>query len=206
MFGAANYQGDLSDRSIILKETRPTVGVMFRYPFHETFGLRFHYIYGQLSGSDQNSKLSGNRNRGFEFQTPLHEVCLMTEIHPRKARLNNNVGMFSGGRFYPYLGIGLAVTLAPGTPKATRVTNLKPNPFPEEEDIHNFAAFPIIVGAKTYVSEHLLLSAEFGWRTVFSDYLDGISKAANPNRNDWYVLANVGVSWVFGVETCPKKW
>jgi Domain of unknown function (DUF6089) len=207
IFGSAlYYQGDLTEGSIYLSETQPGFGFVARYPFHKHVGFRFHYLGGSISGSDANSSLANIRSRGYEFKSQLHEVAVGLEIFPRSTSLSNSVGLFNKHRWLPYASGSIAVTLAPGKPVATRVTTLKPNPFPEAEDVDNFISFPLNLGVKYFASEHFVLFGEIGTRSLFSDYLDGISIAANPKKNDWYSVVSLGFSIMFDVETCARNW
>lgn len=54
------------------------------------------------------------------------------------------------------------------------------------------------LGIKYAMNHNFNLSLEAGYRKVFTDYLDGISKLANPNRNDIYLISALTLTKEFG--------
>jgi hypothetical protein len=66
---------------------------------------------------------------------------------------------------------------------------------------------PIGIGVEKYLSERFSLNLETNYRFVFSDYLDGFSKSANPNKKDHYHSTSLGVLYKFGKKNkgidCP---
>lgn len=50
---------------------------------------------------------------------------------------------------------------------------------------------PFGLGLKAYLTEDWTLGAEYGWRPVFNDYLEGVSQMGNPDTNDWYGMFSV---------------
>jgi outer membrane protein OmpA-like peptidoglycan-associated protein len=57
---------------------------------------------------------------------------------------------------------------------------------------------PVGFGIKYDISEKMRFYAETGLRWVFSDYLDGISKSANPKQNDTYSYLALGLTFKLG--------
>ncbi len=48
------------------------------------------------------------------------------------------------------------------------------------------------------LNRKMVLAVEAGLRTSFSDYLDGVSQAGNPNGNDWYAFGGAALFIRFG--------
>ena len=45
---------------------------------------------------------------------------------------------------------------------------------------------PFGIGVRWNTTEKWAMALELSARPTFSDYLDGVSMAGNPNKNDWY--------------------
>ena len=58
--------------------------------------------------------------------------------------------------------------------------------------------FPVGFGAKVQFGDHLSVGLDFGVRLTFSDYLDGVSRIANPKSKDYYGFGNLTLSYCFG--------
>jgi hypothetical protein len=54
-------------------------------------------------------------------------------------------------------------------------------------------SLPLGVGIKYDLSERMVIALDGSLRLCFSDYIDGISKAAGPTRNDLYSSMQVMV-------------
>jgi hypothetical protein len=60
------------------------------------------------------------------------------------------------------------------------------------------AVIPVGVGVRYAISENLSIMAEASYRFAFTDYLDGFSQAANPDKNDYYSSYTIGLIYTFG--------
>ena len=63
---------------------------------------------------------------------------------------------------------------------------------------------PIGAGLAFDVSEKLSLGLEFSSRFPVSDYLDGISESANPDRKDWYSTGGVTLACLLYTSPSPR--
>jgi hypothetical protein len=52
------------------------------------------------------------------------------------------------------------------------------------------------VGVRADILDRLVLGAEFGWRPVFSDDIDGIRQNGNPAKGDWYYFTGLTISFI----------
>jgi OmpA-OmpF porin, OOP family len=194
--GNANYQGDLAEGEIRFEETQIGYGGFFRYHIHPKIGVKFNVYSGTLSGNDaNNSKL---KSRGFEFKTNFTELSINFEWSPFPRKKYDAGGEFMSARFVPYVSAGVGTTLL------NKITGADNNiadgkvVIPEEGTPASLICVPVGGGFKFFISDRLTVGIEGGYRTVFSDYLDGISKNANPTRNDWYIVGGVTVSYLIG--------
>ena len=190
--GIINYQGDLADGYLVLHETHPAFGFHLRHFIDNRSALRLTYWYGNISGKDANSKSATLRARNYSFSSALQEVTVQYEFNLSRKRSRN--GPFKS-YIVPFASIGAGAAFVPGTPTVPQ--NAIEDPFPEVGDKNNFFCLPVGVGLRWFVSKQFVLSGEIGSRTVFSDYLDGVSKKGNADKSDWYVISAVSFSYFF---------
>ena len=191
--GFANYQGDLSDNQIVLKESKKSFGGFIRFHYEDRFKIRGNVYYGFIGGDDSNAR-SDKQHRGWKFDGTILEVAIAGEYHPLGRGRAGNTGIFRP-QFSPYIASGLGYTF-------THINLVVPSSdsglFPEANNVDNFISVPLMAGFRLDLQEHLSFSAEWGWRAIFSDYLDNVSVNGNPKRNDWYLFVGASVSYFFG--------
>ena len=141
--------------------------------------------------------------RGLNFKSPLIEGDLLGEIYPFKERRYTCDGVLKK-TLTPYLFAGLGAlytnpTVTQEIPDKLDFT-VKPRDLAQDRaDLKKIAAvIPFGLGVKYNATERFTIGAEGGYRYALSDYLDGISVAANDGRKDGYFLANVLGSYRFG--------
>jgi hypothetical protein len=62
------------------------------------------------------------------------------------------------------------------------------------------------IGLRYGISSRLAVSVESSYRLMFTDYLDGFSQAANPEKNDHYHSTTIGLIYRIGKKNmlgCP---
>ncbi|WP_205513490.1 DUF6089 family protein [Longitalea arenae] len=65
---------------------------------------------------------------------------------------------------------------------------------------------PMGLGVRYPISNKLSVMAEASYRITFNDYIDGFSKASNPDRNDYYSNYSIGIIYTLGRKNsldCP---
>ncbi|MBK9014184.1 MAG: outer membrane beta-barrel protein [Saprospiraceae bacterium] len=192
--GFANYQGDLAEDEIVVSETKLSFGGFLRYHVNKKVKIRGNFMYGYISGNDANAEGS-LKDRGWSFESNILETSFVGEYHPLGRSRVGNTGIFAR-QISPYLGLGLGI--ATHTPKVSVTDPLDIGLFPEQDEKTLSASIPLMVGIRADLFEFFSLGAELGWRATFSDYLDGVSKNGNNNKNDWYVLGGITASFFFG--------
>ncbi len=193
---AANYQGDLVKTDLFtLKETNPAFGIFLRRNFNDYFALRLNGNYAQLSGDDKN--FSERASRGFNFKTTLLEGSLQLELTTMSAL--NKAGAPRAIRPYFFGGIGYVSNDPTVFFNESANTNRAAAIRQDKADLEkNFIVFPLGAGFKFALGERTSLGAEIGFRPTLSDYVDGISNAANPEKEDWYVLGGLNLAFKIG--------
>ncbi len=183
MAGFCNYGGDLvSGKFIDPQATNLTLALLARSPINDQFNLRLSLISCRLSGNDLNRRnIDTREQRAFRFSTHVTEIAALGEWH------------FLGRRspaISPYLSTGLAIIFMKPEPFFDLVKDEGLLPRIELDKNADFAktrlAVPINVGVNWKIDESWTIGLDLGLRTAFTDYLDGISESANPDRNDWY--------------------
>jgi hypothetical protein len=194
--GSTNYQGDLAEGEIRFEESQVGYGAFFRYHVHPKIAVKFNFYNGTLSGNDANNKTL--QNRAYEFKTSFTELSMNFEWSPLVKRKYDAGGEFMSQRFVPYMFAGV------GTLLLNKITGKDNNiadgisKIPEEGTPASLICIPVGGGFKFFLNDHLTVGLEGGYRNVFSDYLDGISKIGNPTRNDWYITGGITVSYLLG--------
>jgi Domain of unknown function (DUF6089) len=197
--GAANYQGDLADGTVIWRETQLSYGALLRYTPHRFVSIRAHFMQGNLQASDYNSSNVGIRQRGFRLKSVVREFAAVGEFN--FLGKENNVANDFSFMVNPYLFGGLGVATTSNSPTAPSDTN--PYPFPEVGAKNTFLTIPMGVGVKIQPAPSFSLGLEWGARTVFSDRLDGVSNASkgvSSKGNDWYMFGGLTFTYIFNSE------
>lgn len=195
LLGGTNYQGDISTSKMVsLKGTQFGGGLYARYHLNRHISLRGSLLYTKLQGDDLNyvDEAPYRRERAFNFSNPLFEFSFTPEWYI----LGN---MSKRARFKPYLfaGIGAAFTNPETNLPSTAVEN-EPGHYPA-----NHFSFPIGGGINFDLSERITLGLEASSHFPLTDYLDGISESANPDKKDWFAFGGVTLGYKIG-EDIPK--
>ena len=226
LLGITAYDGDLK---FAFSETRLIGGVFVRRAIGNYFGINISLAQGILRGSDSHSTSTPWRvARNFAFKSPLTEIAIRGEYHflgiTRKvlslssgasvmdevSQQNFRVRIRKVSPFI-YVGSGLAIT----KPKTNFNDKLLPNPVTagfriDADKSASTAKAHVIVpfggGLRIpFVNKQTILTLEGGFRPTFSDEIDGVSVAGNPNVNDWYFVGTVGLSKTLGYSKDSDK-
>ena len=196
MFGGTNYSGDLSEKTVELKETQPGFGFFVRYHLNANLSLKAHIYSGSISGDDKNTSRAG---RKYRFGTSIFETAIVGEWAFLAHDRYSNTGIFKS-HLQPYIFGGVGFTF--GDPRA-EYYGTTPNqdlkvPLPEEGLKNKFILAPVGAGIRTEITDWLALGIEGGVRPVFSDDLDGMKVNGNPDSGDWYYFAGLTLSVMLG--------
>lgn len=195
--GTFNYTGDLA-RSYHILNSRPAGTVFYRSNMSHVVSFRASVTAGKIGASDDRfSDDPFNDRRNASFNLFLYEAAVGMEYHFLNWRDEKRLL-----RFTPYLVAGFGLFgLSGNSNKPVQYSNIQ-------------AAIPIGVGFKYVINPKWYVSAEFGARKTFFDYLDNISggdlrfknyQYGNPNTNDTYYFFGVSVTRAFYVIPCPTN-
>lgn len=215
LLGASNYHGDLVEGSIEIKETHLAFGFFTRYNLNDDFSLRANIYGGKISGKDSYADEQGRRDRNIEFESFLYEVSIYGEWYflnriinrkrsddDRKAKTADGTSSSTNSRavreervrFSPYAFAGLS--LAYVDPSVTYDPS-KPAGFYSTEEVTDPTKFaiPLGLGLQINVGKNVDLGLEMGFRTAFTDMIDGVEANGNPDKNDWYMFGGISASF-----------
>lgn len=174
--GVANYNGDLSSSAFTLKQSKLMGSIGGRYDITEHLAARTYFTLTALQGNDKfNSAVLQKRNLSFK-----------TNIFDWELGLQYNLLSLNNHWWTPYGVIGLGLYhFNPYTFTTDGIrTNLRPLST-EGEGIPGTGvktykltqlAIPLAVGVDFALNEDMRLGVEFGYRKLFTDYLDDVSK------------------------------
>jgi len=196
--------------------TKPAIGITFGHRFGPRYSLLASFMYGTLKGADAesaNKDDTGNGvfryNRNLSFRNRIKELSVVANID----LFDNMATYISRVKWTPYIWAGLAVFhhnpqgKAPATdllgnplPQAGKWVNLRPlgteGQYSElaDGDVNKGIkpykliqlAIPMGLGARFKLNQDWDLAAEVGFRYLFTDYIDDVSR----NYVDLGVLKN----------------
>jgi len=213
--GTFIYQGDLTPNDLGAFNT-----MKFGFGFSATrninslYAIRFQFLRGSLKGDDATyDNPAWRQQRNLNFKTPVTELSLQV-VRNIIGLIPNEAGIIN---FSPYVFAGLSYSFL----KIKRDwSNFDYSHFAGEtavingltEDINHkipkgIFSIPIGFGVRYGITEKLSFSLEGTYRILDTDYLDGFSQAANPDKNDHYHTLMAGLIYSFGQRNrfdCPK--
>jgi OmpA-OmpF porin, OOP family len=196
--GASSYFGDLTKQFYFqgLIKNKPSVGGFLKYDFNDKFSVRANYLQGEISGDERTYRnIPWRVERGFSFKSPIKETSALVEW----SFLNKKFGGYSRSKsqnmsLYLLAGLGYVKT-------NPNVDFNEPNNMFEDVTSDKLAQYnknhiviPFGFGIRWQMSKDKTLSYEAANRLTFTDYLDGISKLAQPKYGDWYFISTITFS------------
>lgn len=195
LLGGSNIGGDLIDPDFsTFKETNFALGLQAKKLLNKRMGIRFGYYYGRLTGDDRNFERL--QSRGFSFSSPIHEFSALAEwdiLGHKRFRGEEFKKTFS-----PYLMGGLGLTHFNPTTHFGQTSGHMAEMVAMDQaaDVASLRfIIPLGAGVKMDLSQQWSLGLEYGFRITFSDYLDGVSMAGNPDKNDWYGIGGLNLNY-----------
>ncbi len=197
--GLSSIGGDMVEQNaLFLDQAALGGGIHLRRRFGGILALRAHLMFGTLNSDDAKSDSPALQNRGFSSKASILEPGLALELEPLANKRFAADGTFKK-MLSPYFfgGLGLGIWSDP-----------KPNFNGRSSDgitrdladggSGSTLVLPVGLGLRWYLSPKTSLALEHSRRITGSDYLDGVSAAANPNENDVYAFTTLGVNVGFG--------
>ena len=176
--GASGYNGDLTQRRISLHQIGPALNFNVKYNSESFINFRAGIVYTKVGANDKNNPAQDLKSRNLNFKTDIFEVNLIAEVNFVEPEYYTA---------YPYVFAGIGVfhfnpysydennkkTYLP--PLSTEGEGLKEYPGRKKYSLTQLC-IPIGFGWKMSINRKWDLSYEFGYRILFTDYLDDVSK------------------------------
>jgi opacity protein-like surface antigen len=209
--GTFIYQGDLTpSHTGSIKTQKPGFNLFANKILNSSFSVRTNLAIDKLKGDDAKySNPDYRQQRNFNFTSPVVEISEQLLWNPLRKNYDNK-------GFAPYLFAGVGFSFLKSKrdwskfngeyfADALEVLNGL------SEDIQHslpegIAVVPVGIGFRYALSPKISISAEISYRFSFTDYLDGFSQAADPNKRDNYYSNSIGIIYRFGIKNkldCP---
>jgi Domain of unknown function (DUF6089) len=176
--GAAAYNGDLTQNAFSFHRIRPAAGINVKYNSNDFVDFRIGVSWGIVTADDRFNKDHGLRTRNLNFTSNIFEI---------HAGVEANLVDPENHLAFPYLfaGAGIFHFNPYSFDKNNKKTYLHPlstegeglTQYPDRKT-YSLTQFcvPLGFGMKWKYKKGMEISYEFGYRMIFTDYLDDVSK------------------------------
>jgi hypothetical protein len=169
--GTAYYLGELNRVHFPLKLMQPAGGIFYRYTYNGHYAFRAFINYNEIKGYDDYSKNAFENERKLSFKSPIIEVGGQLEFNFYEFALDKTLKrkitpFVFGGLNYFYFN--------PQARNNSGFIDLQPLQTEGKHYSLHQIAIPIGVGFKMKMGR-FGLTAEWGIRQTFTDYIDDVS-------------------------------
>jgi len=176
--GVSYYNGELNP-GMPFRMSKFAYGALYRQNFTDRLAARVHVIRGTLTADDAVTGVRPDRN--LNFTSPLTEIAGQLEVNFFEYYIGSyqhrwSPFIFGGGAFFmfkPYAMLGGSKTELRSL--GTEGQGSAQYPDRQAYNLYSFA-IPFGMGVKFSVNKYIGLSAEWGMRRTYTDYIDDISK------------------------------
>ena len=183
--GPMNYVGDLLDKKFTTKEMKYNGSIGISYHFKPHFRGNFYLMAGKIGASDAKNAVKWHY-RNLSFETALFEGALTFEYDLKDiTQPENSFADQNPDKFTPYIFAGLGVFHY--NPYTYDLSGKKVflQPLGTEAQTTPYSllqvAIPYGIGVRYALNNTMLVSAEFNYRKLFTDYLDDVSQHQFPD-------------------------
>lgn len=177
--GGMNYLGDLNDQSVF-GEVHPAGGLGLRCRIDNRWSVRLQGVYGSISASEDCID-----KRNLTFRSHIYEGALMVEFDFRPfgpgatesqwtPYIFGGLGMFHFSPEALYTAADGTVMWVPLQPLCTEGQGTTAYPTRRPYQLLE-TALPFGVGFRCRLGKNFSLTAEYGFRKTWTDYLDDVS-------------------------------
>ncbi len=179
MLGVSGYNGDLTQQRVAFNTMRPATSINIKYNTGNFINFRGGIGFGTVAGNDKYNTHADLKSRNLNFKTNILEANIGIEIP-----------LMDPEAFYAYPYILGCVGVYHFNPYTYDKNNVKTFLQPlstEGEGLTQYpgrkkysltqVCFPVGLGWKVILNEKWEICYEFGYRFLFTDYLDDVSKS-----------------------------
>jgi hypothetical protein len=203
--GMMVYQGDLTPSAFgSYRTSRFGFNIHAGKLISSSWVVRGNLLWGRLAGDDAKYSTPAYRQqRNFKFNATVRELSAQLVWLPLKEKkispyLFGGAGLSSLLITRDWSGINYNYFDAEGSEIATALAVDSAQQLPTLTPV-----FLSGIGVKYFINHSLALNAEYSYRIMRTDYLDGFSEAANPDKKDHYMNYSVGVVYHTGRKNRP---
>lgn len=189
--GISSYNGDVIPfQSFTFQQNKLGFGLYAKKYLKDFLGVRLSYQQGELVGDDET--LDVRTERLARFSTDIREIALRIDLEAV-----GDGGLKDRG-FVPYVFGGIALASFDPDTDYGLYTNADFAQTWLASDRQNLESqseitLPVGAGLKLNVGSGWNVALELGYRFTFTDYLDGISEAGDPDDNDAYLFSGLNI-------------
>lgn len=197
------YQGDLTPkRTGSYRNLKPGVVLSVARIVSSSFAIRFNLSAGSLRGDETKYENPEYRKfRAFTFRSPVLELSpqLVWNLRGKNVAVKGLSPYIFGGAAVNFFRIQRdysgydPVYFGDGSDIPQRIAADEQQRLPRVR-----LAIPVGAGMRYNISNSFAVNAETAYRFLSTDYLDGFSQAANPERNDHYQTISAGLIYRWG--------
>lgn len=196
MLGAGTIFGDIPSTNLeALSESKPALGLLATRHLTQTLAIRGGATFAQLDGTRTYENAGQMTTIGYEIN--LLEVSSVLIFEPLSEERRQEIGRFKK-IISPYIFAGFGGNFGKAE---TSFDNLELTPEIQQDILNNDdKRFNFLFGGgiKYDLNHKFSVGLEVGIRPTFGDLVDGISHAANPNKNDWFGFGGVTINYRIG--------
>lgn len=182
--GGGTIFGDIpSDNFDALSAMQPAFGLSLTRNLTQTLSLRGGIIYSTLKDSRpyQSTTETGSVN----FKLKMTDFSGALYFEPLGENRQPRIGHFKQ-LLSPYFFVGVGAAYGQAETVYENIENT-PNINRDDNEKTEYRANLLFgAGVKYDLSRKMVIGFEVGIRPTSDDFLDGISHAGNPNKNDWF--------------------
>ncbi|MBS1741583.1 MAG: hypothetical protein JST81_01000 [Bacteroidetes bacterium] len=182
--GIASYNGDLTKRELSAKRIGPSFCLNLKYNSGDFLNFRAGLSFAKLGARDIDNPDAGLQSRHLSFKTNLYELYAAVEVNVLDPEVYYAYPYIFGGvgafyfNPYTYTDDGKKVMLQPLGTEGQGLPG-----YPTRKKYSLIQPFIPFGGGFKYRTkkQHWEIGFEFGYRIIFTDYLDDVSKTY-PNQ------------------------
>ena len=177
--GVSGYNGDLTQQRIAWNTMRPTVGLNIKYNTGNFINFRGGISFGSVAGNDKFNTDPLLKARNLNFKTNILEANMGIEIP-----LMDPLSFYAYPYFFTCIGV---YHFDPYTTDKNNVKTFLQPLSTEGEGLPQYPSrrkysltqvcFPVGFGWKIVLTDKWEICYELGYRFLFTDYLDDVSKS-----------------------------
>ncbi len=199
--GVTGYMGDLTPgKTPETDYLGLNLGLKLGFNFSDNWLLRFDAERSSLEGDDQSFDTPDfTVDRRYSFNSTLYGLSAQLVYEPfGHKRFPGRGGYKKIISPYIFLGVGFAsIDSRPDFSRSNEGGTVEINNDLANAGNNSQVLLPVGGGIRFDLSKRASIGLEMSLRTAFTDYLDGISEAANPGDRDWYTTGSISYTFRF---------